>query len=318
MKWGVFTELAIWHHIIECEMEKSEKIEDHYKRKTGKNPENLESGIGHFNLFDLEPYVGKKARPVPYRRRDFYKIMLVIGSSKVHYADQIVEVKKQALTFSNPLIPYKWEDITNIKSGVYCIFDDDFFLQHGDLRQYSVFQPGGSHVFELKDEQVEQVREKYDRMSDEIDSDYIHKYDVLRNIVFELIHFALKMQPSSKIENQEINASKRITLLFQELLERQFPIDESHQTVKLRSPSEFAEHLNVHVNHLNRALKETTGMTTSEHISERILKESKILLKQSHWNISEIGFSLGFNEATHFSNFFKKHVDLSPSKFRNV
>jgi AraC-like DNA-binding protein len=107
-------------------------------------------------------------------------------------------------------------------------------------------------------------------------------------------------------------------MLFRELLERQFPIDESHQSVKLRTPSEFAEHLNVHVNHLNRALKETTGKTTSEHISERILKESKILLKQSQWNVSEIGYSLGFSEATHFSNFFKKHAEISPSQFRNV
>jgi hypothetical protein len=34
--------------------------------------------------------------------------MLVIGNSKVHYADKVVEVQKQALSFSNPQIPYKW------------------------------------------------------------------------------------------------------------------------------------------------------------------------------------------------------------------
>lgn len=181
-----------------------------------------------------------------------------------------------------------------------------------------MFQPGGSHVFELTDEQVETIREKYDRIDEEIESDYIHKYNVLRNIVFELIHYAMKMQPTSNIENQEINASRRITMLFQELLERQFPIDKSHQTVKLRTPFEFAEHLNVHVNHLNWALKEITGKTTSEHISERILKESRILLKQSQWNISEIGYALGFSEAIHFSNFFKKHAEISHSQFRNV
>lgn len=318
MKWETFAQLTFWQHLIECDMEKSEKIEDLYKRRTGTVPVNIGNEIGHFNLFNLEPFVGNKARPVPYRRRDFYKIMLVIGNSKVHYADKVIEVKKQALTFSNPLIPYKWEDTKNIKSGVYCVFDDDFFHDHGDLHQYSVFQPGGSHVFELEDKQVAVISEKYSRMFEEIESDYIHKYDVLRNIVFELIHYAMKMQPTSKIENQEINAASRITMLFQELLERQFPIDETHQSVKLRTPSEFAEHMNVHVNHLNRALKETTGKTTSEFISERILKESKILLKQSHWNISEIGYSLGFSEATHFSNFFKKHTEVSPTQFRNV
>jgi AraC-like DNA-binding protein len=76
--------------------------------------------------------------------------------------------------------------------------------------------------------------------------------------------------------------------------------------------------LNVHVNHLNRAIKETTEKTTSQIIAERILRESKILLKHSAWNVSEIAYALGFTEVTHFNNFFKKHVQLSPLKFRNV
>ncbi len=298
-------------------MEKGENLEELYKRKFDSVPERLKKEIGHFNVFKLDPFVGKNAEPIPYKKRDYYKIMLVIGDSGVHYADRIVRIKKQALTFSNPLIPYKWEHGA-MESGFFCIFDDDFFHQFLDLQQYSVFQPNGEHVFELSDEDVNAVREIYQTMFEEIDSDYIHKYDVLRNKVLELVHFAMKRQPSSKMKNQEINASRRITMLFQELLERQFPIDESHQSVKLRTPSEFAEHLNVHVNHLNRALKETTGKTTSEHISERILKESKVLLKQSRWNISEIGYALGFSEATHFSNFFKKHAELSPSQFRSV
>ncbi|HKI46071.1 MAG TPA: helix-turn-helix transcriptional regulator [Balneolales bacterium] len=299
-------------------MDKSENLEELYKRKFGSVPDRLKKEIGHFNVFKLDPYVGDQAKPVPYKKRDYYKIMLVLGGGAIHYADKDIEVEKQALTFSNPLIPYKWEHLEQVEGGLFCIFDDAFFLQFGDLQQYSVFHPGGNHVFELTDDQVDNVRDLYKRMFGEIDSDYIHKYDVLRNLVFELIHFAMKMNPSSSLENQEINASQRISFLFEELLERQFPIDDSHRTLELRSASDFANQLNVHVNHLNRALRETTGKTTSEHITERILQEAKILLKHSRWNISEIGYALGFNEATHFSNFFKKHVQISPSEFRNV
>ena len=72
----------------------------------------------------------------------------------------------------------------------------------------------------------------------------------------------------------------------------------------LRSPSDFARHLNLHVNHLNRAVKETTEKTTSQIIAERILRESKILLKHSSWNVSEIAYALGFSEPTHFNNIF--------------
>jgi AraC family transcriptional regulator, transcriptional activator of pobA len=300
------------------QMSKVESLEEFYRSKFNWLPDNIRNEIGHFNVFKLDPFVGSNATPVPYKRRDFYKIMLVIGNSKVHFADQVFEVKKQALSFANPQIPYKWEHTDNIRAGVFCIFNLHFFHQYGDLQQYSVFQPGGTHLFELTDEQVDQVNVLFQRMFEEINSDYFHKYDVLRTIVFELIHFAMKMQPSATLGKQPINASQRISTLFLELLERQFPIDENHHALTFRTASDFSKQLNVHVNHLNRAVKDTTEKTTSQIIAERILQEAKILLKHSAWTVSEIAYSLGFTEVTHFNNFFKKHVQLSPLKFRNV
>lgn len=299
-------------------MNKVETIEAFYKRKFDWMPDNIKNEIGHFNVFRLEPFVGDKAQPAPYKRRDFYKIMLVKGNSSVHYADQVVEVKKQALSFSNPQIPYKWDHLDNIRSGAFCIFNQQFFHQFGSLNQYSVFQPNGTHIFELTDEQAEKVAAIYEHMFQEIDSEYVHKYDVLRNLVFELLHFAMKTQPSENLARQQVNASQRISTLFLELLERQFPIDDTHQKINLRTASDFANQLNVHVNHLNRALKETTQKTTTQIIAERVLQESKILLKHSAWGVSEIAYALDFTEVTHFNNFFKKHAGLSPLKFRNI
>ncbi|MCU7549695.1 helix-turn-helix transcriptional regulator [Chitinophagaceae bacterium LB-8] len=299
-------------------MKKVETIEEFYKAKNYWLPDDLRNGIGHFNVFRLEPFTGANAKPVPYRRRDYYKIMLVIGNAKVNYADKVIEVQKQALAFSNPQIPYNWTQKERIQGGFFCIFNHHFFHQYGDLNQYAVFQPGGTPVFELSDEQLDKVKTVYERMFEEINSDYIHKYDVLRLLVFELLHFAMKMQPSTNFDKQPINAYQRISSMFLELLERQFPIDDSHQRVNLRSASDFAGQLNIHVNHLNRAVKEITEKTTSQLIAERVLQESKILLKHSAWNVSDIAYALGFTEVTHFNNFFKKHVQLSPLKFRNV
>ena len=299
-------------------MNRVETIEEFYKRKFDWMPNNLKNEIGHFNIFNLEPIIDGKIKLVPYKRRDFYKITLVkvTDNSKVHFADQIVTVKKQALSFSSPKIPYKWEQLENIKDSFFCIFNQHFFHQYGNLDQYSVFQPNGTHIFELTDEQVEKIEEIFKRMFEEINSEYVYKYDVLRNLVFELLHFAMKTEPSASIENKHLNASQRITALFLELLERQFPIDETHQKINLRTASDFANQLNVHINHLNRAVKEITAKTTSQIIAERILQESKVILKHSNWSVSEIAHSLGFSEVTYFNNFFKKHSQLSPLKFR--
>ncbi len=299
-------------------MNQVETIEEFYRRKFDWMPDNIRNELGHFNVFKLEPLVEGKPTSIPYKRRDYYKIMLVIGNSKVHYADKVVDVQKQALSFSNPQIPYKWEHLDRIRSGVYCIFNQHFFHQFGDLNQYTLFQPGGTHIFELTDEQLNQVTVFYQRIFEEINSEYVHKYDVLRTIVLELIHFALKMQPSEKLDKQPINASQRIATLFLELLERQFPIDDNHKQVNLRSASDYAAQLHVHVNHLNRAVKEITQKTTTQLIAERVLQEAKILLKHSNWSVAEIAYALGFTEATHFNNFFKKHAALSPLQFRKV
>lgn len=299
-------------------METIETIEDFYRRKFDWMPENLRNDIGHFNVLRLDPYVGNNAQPIPYKRRDYYKIMLLAGGGRVHYADRVIEVKKQALSFSNPFIPYKWEHTEKVHMGVFCIFNQHFFKNFGDLNQYVVFQPGGTHIFELTDAQLETVSAVYDRMFAEINSDYAHKYDLLRNLVYEILHFAMKMQPARDFEKQKINASQRISMLFLELLERQFPIDETHQKISQRSASEFADQLAVHVNHLNRAVKETTQRTTSQIIADRILQESKMLLRNSVWPVSDISYSLGFQEVTHFNNFFKKHTQISPLKFRNI
>ena len=106
--------------------------------------------------------------------------------------------------------------------------------------------------------------------------------------------------------------------MFFELLERQFPIDDQHPSIKLRAASGFADQLNVHVNHLNRAVKENLDKTTTQVIAERVVQEAKILLRHSRWSVAEIAYALGFSEATHFNNFFKKHAGISPRKFRNA
>ncbi len=299
-------------------MSRIETIADFYRNKIGCLPEDIQNGVGHFNVFRLEPYIGKSSRPVPYSRRDYFKIMLVKGTGNIHYADRIVPVHKQALTFSNPLIPYKWDSTEQIGSGMFCVFNQSFFLNYGSISRYAVFQPGGTHVFELSDEQYRHISAFYSRMFEEIESDYVHKYDVLRNLVLDIVHTAQKMNPSAELSSRPLNAASRITSLFLELLERQFPIDDEHRLVQLRSPSDFSDHLSIHVNHLNRAVKEITHKTTSALIAERLIRESCILLRHSNWNVCEIAWSLGFTEATHFNNFFKKHLLMTPLQYKKI
>ncbi|WP_350285441.1 helix-turn-helix domain-containing protein [uncultured Croceitalea sp.] len=299
-------------------MEKKVSLEDFYASTNQYVPENVRTGIGHFNVFKLDEFAGPKPKPMPFNRRDYFKISLVKGKSKVHYADKIVRVEEQVIVFSNPQIPYNWEQLDDQLTGYFCVFTEAFFHQFGNLTQYPVFQPNGNPVFQLTSAQLEAITPIFQRMFKEIESDYTYKYDLLRNLVFELIHTAQKFQPAHLDLGKHSNASERISGLFMELLERQFPIESPMQRIRLKTASEFADHLSVHVNHLNRALKEVVQKNTSKLISERILQEAKILTKHTTWNIAEIAHSLGFEETAHFFNFFKKHTNHSPAAFRKL
>lgn len=67
---------------------------------------------------------------------------------------------------------------------------------------------------------------------------------------------------------------------------------------------------------MNRVIKETTGKTTSEVIAERIIKESTQCLLHTTLSISEIAFSLGFEAASYFSRYYRKHTGKSPTEVR--
>ncbi|WP_313790125.1 helix-turn-helix domain-containing protein [Flagellimonas olearia] len=101
-----------------------------------------------------------------------------------------------------------------------------------------------------------------------------------------------------------------------ELLERQFPIESPDRPLQLRSAKDYAKQLSVHVNYLNRAVKEVTGKSTTGHISDRITLEAKSILQHTDWNISEVAYALGFEYPTYFNNFFKKHTGATPTSLR--
>lgn len=274
--------------------------------------------IGHFNIFKIEDMLLPKHRKATYSRRSFFKVTLITGHNKIHYADKCIEVNGSALVFTNPTIPYFWDTVSEKQIGYMCIFTEPFFNRFGNIKDCPVFQFADTAVIPLTEEQVPKYSELFLKMFNELQDNYVYKYDLLRNLLMEVVHEAQKMQPVSGVLSIGSNASERITALFAELLERQFPIELNYQVMKLNSPAAFAGQLNVHVNHLNKALKEITGQTTSQLINDRILQEAKVLLKNTNWTIAEIAFSLGFEEPNHFSSFFKSRAKITATKYRQL
>ena len=66
---------------------------------------------------------------------------------------------------------------------------------------------------------------------------------------------------------------------------------------------------------LHRKVKSLTGISTGEFIRNIRLQQAEKLLLEKKMNISQVAYSLGFTNQTHFTTLFKKMYGLSPTEY---
>src|SRR5688500_2414961 len=132
---------------------------------------NNELKLKGFNVFQIE---GDGAATRIYRRKDFYKICLTTGKSKIHYADRSFEQGGTILFFGNPHIPYSWETISTTYVGYTCLFSEEFFKASDrteSLQQSALFKIGGTPVLKITEEQRQFLNTLFRKMIDEQTAD---------------------------------------------------------------------------------------------------------------------------------------------------
>ena len=126
-----------------------------------------------------------------------------------------------------------------------------------------------------------------------------------RILLLELHRNAIR---KNAINPNEPSASERLFVKFRNLLEEEY--------MHLHLVSEYAERLDVSTKTLTNAVKSVTGQTPLEYINERLLLDSKRLLRFSDLMVKEIAFQLGFNDPSNFVKFFKRQTGYLPSDFQ--
>jgi len=298
----------------------TETLRQFYQRTRQEVPVDLEQGdhVSHFNV--------KRrlcaARVTPYNRRDFYKICLHLQVSKGIkgiYRENGSEtpVNQPCIIYSNPGIPASWESLTNKQDGYYCLFNDAFIrgsLQPELKYASALFNPEVPSLVLLDDRDVDRFTWYFTQMEELLASDYPYRSDMMRHLLQLLIHEGVrKPQTFTRIA---LPGTDRLVTGFLELLERQFPVDSPENPFRLKTPSQYAALLNVHVNHLNAMVKKSTRKTTREVIQDRMMDEARKLLLHTSWDAAEIAYSLGFEYPSHFTKFFRQRSGVTPVGFR--
>jgi AraC family transcriptional activator of pobA len=236
----------------------------------------------------------------------------------IFYGDKLLEINDTVLFFVNPNVRHSVVRRSKNTTGYACLFTETFIFSSertGILKNSPLFRIGDTPVIPLNNEQVTFMTGIFQKMLAVYNGDYQHKGELIRSCIGLIIHEALRIQPSQNV-SQFQNAATRISHLFMDLLERQFPIERTAAPLRLRTAQDFATSLSVHVNYLNRSVKEITGKPTSVHIAERITAEAKALLQHTDWSVADIAYALGFEYPTYFNNYFKRITGTTPKALR--
>ena len=84
------------------------------------------------------------------------------------------------------------------------------------------------------------------------------------------------------------------------------------------SLAEIAAEVGVHYVHLSRQFHKYNRCTIGELIRRRRVQYASHLLAHSRTPLAEIALTCGFSDQSHLSFLFKRHMGMSPSKFRSL
>lgn len=102
-----------------------------------------------------------------------------------------------------------------------------------------------------------------------------------------------------------------------EAITRSFRIALESHYLTAKRPANYAAYLRVSVAYLNECVKNTTGLSVSYHIQQRLILEAKRLLVHSDLSVKEIAAQLGFNDYPYFTRLFAKVAGKSALAFKN-
>jgi two-component system response regulator YesN len=81
--------------------------------------------------------------------------------------------------------------------------------------------------------------------------------------------------------------------------------------------AEVADRVGLSRSHFSTIFKKETGVSYLQYVHQRRLEKACKLLASTDWKIHVIAEKIGIPDDKHFSKWFKKHMGLTPSEYRN-
>lgn len=155
----------------------------------------------------------------------------------------------------------------------------------------------------------ERVIPLFNHLLHSANSDFYAKYTsnyLLSSILLELYHQFIMLHNNTGSDDE---LTRRMGVMLEWI---------RNNINKTISIDDLARVFNYNKAYLARLFKQKMGMSIYEYINNLKISLSKEMLLQSDKSIKEIAYSLGFKDERYFMKLFKKHEQITPTKFRNT
>ncbi|KUF38612.1 AraC family transcriptional regulator [Myroides marinus] len=252
----------------------------------------------------------------PYQFTTFGLILVTEGRCEITINLEPTIIKKDDLLVVLPNQFFEIKRLTDDFAVKTVFIDPDLFLEAGfHVKSHSLISFLSSeypkvitlnkNVFRIMNNTVKRLTQlSYNNNNIYAKNLIIHHFSIL---MYELGNFyskAVLEKNDTKIHRREELAKKFIYLV-------------STHFKKERSVQYYAEAMFISRKHLTKIIVEVFQKTPKQIITDTIILEAKILLKNPKTTITDIVNDLNFQDLSVFSKFFKTYTGISPTDFKN-
>jgi len=253
----------------------------------------------------------------------FYNISLKKGFKtpvKFKYGQQTYDFDEGILSFMSPgqissFDPQKYASPE--QSGWLLLFHPDLLWNTPlakKIKEYGFFDYAVNEALFLSDKEeailmqiIGNIKQEYHNNMDKF------SHDIIITQLESLLNYSDRFYQRQFITRRKAN--HHLLDLLNEKLSIYFD-DINTSRNGLPTVSFVAEQLHVSPDYLSGLLKTLTGMTTQQHIHEKLIEKAKQQLSTTSLSVSEIAYQLGFEHSQSFSKLFKAKTSHSPLVFR--
>lgn len=260
------------------------------------------SGLSNLLFHELH---GAREIKEPHKH-DFFIILLFEqgrGSHTIDFKSYSIEEQQVHLLFPGQV--HQWEFQEQTVCYQLMISREWFESFFPDIRFSSLYYQQHP-VFKVSDLLFKALRYEFLAIDQEL-KDTTVLWEIIQTRS-KLIGLLLRKTFELAFNDFEKYHSNPIISKFVQLIDLHFKSD--------RSVSFYAEKLHISANYLNIVCKKGVNIAASTLIHDRILLESKRLLKISEMSVKDIVYDLGFYDHASFSKFFKNQTGMTPSQFK--